>query len=172
MYKGCCYQGVNCELHCAHGCAANWVAARCSLGNLLRDLKGWRHNKALKTKQDQSYCVWYPQSFESKGKWILKDEMPAVNLKWHLRGDLQRSGYAAGAWRHWAASRKALFVWMCTHLHALETLMSGTCWPLLTTSDAHSVAGRVRLMEGSCECWMYTSVVHAWRFPEIPTNFE
>lgn len=65
-----------------------------------------------------------------------------------------------------------LFVWMCSHLHALETVMCGTCWPLLTTSDADSVAGRVRVMEGTCECWMYTSVVHAWRFPEIPANLE
>lgn len=67
-------------------------------------------------------------------------------------------------------AEKALFVWMCSYLHALETVMSGTCWPLQQVM--HSVAGRVRVMEGSCECWMYTSVVHAWRFPEVPANLD
>lgn len=45
-------------------------------------------------------------NFVSRDKWILKHEMPAVSLKWHLRGDLLRSGYAAGPASGW--SLKAL----------------------------------------------------------------
>lgn len=65
---------------------------------------------------------------------------------------------AASGWSLKAlSSKQKSCLWMCSHLHALETVMSGTWWPLLKTSDAYSVTGSVRLMEGSSECWMYTS---------------
>lgn len=63
---------------------------------------------------------------------------------------------------------------LCVDVQSFACSRDSHVWDMLAlkTSDAHSVAGRVTVIEGSCECWMYTSVVHAWRFPEIPANFE
>lgn len=117
-------------------------------------------------------------NFVSRDKWILKHEMPAVSLKWHLRGDLLRSGYAAGPASGWSlkalSSKQKSSVCVdvqsfacCRDSHVWDMLAlaynkwcTQCCWECQTDGrqlwmlDVHKCGPCLEIPRNSCNLWV------------------